>query len=145
MVSTIDETLKHAMFLAKHLHNCDLKCTTIAVLLELGISTRWSGFDYLERAILIYSEDPTQTFIKEVYPAVGESYKRHVGVMYIEASIRRAIKDAWQRRDNTVWSYYFPVDDYGNVIKPTSSEFIALISRFLELVEGCKEGYNESK
>lgn len=143
MVSTIEGTLKYAVFLAKHLNKCDLQCGVIAVLLELGISAKWNGFDYLERAILLFSENPTQSFTKEIYPIIGKSYTPRYSGYQVEISIRRSINEAWKSRDNEVWSYFFPVDRNGNVAKPSNGEFIAQIARFLELWQGCKEGCYE--
>ena len=68
MTSTIEGTLKHALFMARHLNNCDIQCVVIAVLLELGVPTKGAGFDFLKKAILLTLDDPTQMVTKETYP-----------------------------------------------------------------------------
>lgn len=137
MVSTIEGTLKHALFLARHLNKSELQCATVAVLLELGISTKRMGFDYLKKGIVLFCEDPSQMITKEIYPAIGNQYTPEVDTESIEQTIRSAITDAWRTRDEKVWRYFFPTDENGRVSKPSNAEFISRIGRFLELWQGC--------
>lgn len=58
MRSTIEDTLKHAQFLARHLNKCGPQCAIVAVLLELDISTKGPAFEYLKRAIILFSIIP---------------------------------------------------------------------------------------
>lgn len=139
MTSTIEETLRHALFLARYLHNCDLQYAIVAVLIELGIPTKVIGFDYLKNAILLFSDDPTQTITKEIYPTLGKCYEPEAGAIQVEMTIRRTIAAAWKNREERVWRYYFHPDREGNLHKPTNSEFISMIARFLELWQGCCE------
>lgn len=140
MVSSIEDTLKHVVFLAKHLHGCDLQCVTTAVLLELGVPPRLAGFDYLERAILLYYEDPTQMLTKETYPDVGKFYDPPASSYQVERQIRVAINEAWKNRDARMWSYYFTADIGGDIRKPSNGEFISRVARFVQLWQGCCKG-----
>lgn len=137
MVSTIEGTLIHAVFLAKHLNGCDPQCAITAALLELAIPPRLIGFDYLEKAILLYYEDPTQTLTKEIYPSVGKSYNPSASSYQVERQIRTAINEAWRDRDDSAWNCYFP---QGITEKPTNGKFISMVARFVQLWQGCCEG-----
>ena len=145
MESAIGDTLKHALFLARHLNTCDIQCVTVAMLLDLGIPTKRIGFDYLINAILLFCDDPAQMLTKEIYPAVGRLYDTGVGAWQIERAIRTAITEAWDSRNPRVWHYYFPQCEDG-AEKPTNAEFISGVGRFLELWKGCcKEVADERK
>lgn len=135
MDNSIDGTLKHIVFLARHLGNCDLQCATTAMLLDLGIPVKGSGFDYLERAIIIYFEDPTQMLTKDIYPDVGKSFSPKAGSYQVERAIRVAINEAWKNRDSRIWGYYFASDR-----KPSNGEFISRMARILRLWQGCSKG-----
>ena len=54
MTYTTENTLKHVLFLARHLNNCDLSCVVLAMLLELGIPTKRDGFDYVKNEEMRY-------------------------------------------------------------------------------------------
>ena len=140
MTSTIEGTLKHAKFLARHLNRCALQYAAVAVLLELGIPTKRVGFEYLKQAIVIYVEDPVQAAMKGVYPVVGKHYETEPTAEQVEQSIRSAINEAWEVHDEKVWRYFFKTDRDGNIEKPSNVEFISKIARFLELWQGyCEE------
>ena len=140
MVSTIEDTLIHALFLARHLNNCDIKCATIAILLDLGVSPSAEGFNYLQDAIVMYYEDPEQTFTKMLYPRVYKHDNQKSGRYQVERCIRRAVAEAWENRDESVWRCYFPVDEDGNIPRPSNKEFISRVACFLKLWMGfCKE------
>ena len=144
VTDTIEETLKHALFLARHIHKGDLQCAATAVLLELRVPANRIGFDYLKNAIVLFYDDPAQMITKGLYPAVGELYEAKPGSVQVEQAIRAVIKDAWKNRNEKVWVYYFSsvIDKNGNLKKPSNSEFIAGIGRFLELWQGCCEEAN---
>ena len=144
VTGTFEETLAHALFLARHIHKGDLQCAATAVLLELQVPTNRIGFDYLKHAIILFCDDPTQMITKELYPAVGKLYEAKPGVLQVEQAIRAVIKAAWKNRNEKIWWYYFPsgIDENGNLQRPSNSEFIAGIGRFLELWQGCCEEIN---
>lgn len=137
MAGTIEGTLKHALFLSRHINQCDPQYVAVVVLLELGVSPKRSGFDHLKNAIMLRFRYPTQILTKDIYPAVGGAYDPKVSVFQVEQTIRSAITKAWENRDDRVWGYYFPPDRNGRIKKPSNAEFISIIARFIELWEGC--------
>lgn len=138
MTSTIEGTLQRAMFLARYLNRCDFECVVVAILIDLGVSTNRVAFVYLKWSIIQYHKDPTQLMGKGVYATVGKMFKSNVSEEQIEEGIRRLIAEAWEVRNEEVWSDYFPMGfrDKGS---PTASEFISMLSCFLELWQGCCE------
>lgn len=138
MKSTIEDTLRHVQFLNRHLNTCSLECMVIVVLLELGISTKRAGFDYIKKGILLMCDDPAALITKGVYPEIGKSYNPPVSDMQVEQSIRSAIGEAWDLRNSRVWGYYF-INAAGNKPKkPTNAEFISRIARILEVWQCCQ-------
>lgn len=139
MKSTIEDTLRHVQFLNRHLRTCDLQCMTVVILLELGISTKRAGFDYIKKGILLMCDDPTLLITKGVYPEIGKCYNSPVSDFQVEQSIRSVISDAWSQRNKCVWGYYFPDPIDGDPKKPTNAEFITRIARVLELWQCCRK------
>lgn len=140
MVSTIEDTLRHAVFFANHIDGCNVECAITAVLLELGIPVKGLGFDYLVKAISLFIENPGQSYTKEIYPTIGKLYIPPTGRFQVERQIRVAIDSAWRNRDDGMWEIYFPANGVGNVNKPTNGEFISRIARFIQLWQGCCVG-----
>ena len=146
MKSTIEETLQHVQFLNRHLNTCSLECMIVVVLLELGISTKRAGFDYIKKGILLMCDDPAALITKGVYPEIGKSYTPSVSDLQVEQSIRSAISDAWNQRNPRVWGYYFHNTAGDKPKKPTNAELISKIARVLELWQCCqKEVYHGAK
>ena len=146
MKNTVEDTLRHVQFLNRHLNTCDLQCMVIVVLLELGISTKRIGFDYMKKGILLMCEDPALLITKGVYPVIGKCYQPPASNFQVEQSIRSAISDAWSQRNRRVWGYYFPDPMDGEPKKPSNAEFISRIARILELWQCCqKEASYETK
>lgn len=139
MRSTIEDTLRHVQFLNRHLNTFDLQCMTVVVLLELGISTKRDGFDYMKNGIILLCEDPALLITKGVYPEIGKCYDPPVSNMQVEQSIRSAITDAWSQRNKRVWGYYFPGSTGSKPKKPTNAELMTRIARILELWQGCQK------
>lgn len=139
MKSTIEDTLRHVQFLNRHLRTCDLQCMTVVILLELGISTKRAGFDYIKKGILLMCDDPTLLITKGVYPEIGKCYNSPSSDFQVEQSIRSVISDAWSQRNKRVWGYYFPDPIDGDPKKPTNAEFITRIARVLELWQCCRK------
>lgn len=144
MISTIEYTLKHVVFLARHLKDCDLQYVITAALLELGVPTKTMGFDYLEKAILIFFEHPARTLTKDIYPTVGNSYTPPVTAYQVEKSIRGAINEAWKERNDRIWCCYFPPDESGRIRRPSNGEFISMLARFLQLWQGSCKGVRQN-
>lgn len=140
----IQETLDHVDFLARQFHQGDAQYVILVILLELDVPTNYDGFDYLSKAIALYHEDPAQMITKGLYAAVANAYRGAVDESQIESSIRSAVKSAWARRDESVWSLYFPFDKDGKIKRPSNTEFISRIARVLQLWRGCCRAYERS-
>lgn len=137
MEKRIETTLKHALFLSRHLNGCDPQYAVVAVLVELGIPPNQSGFDYLKKAIILRYENPDSRITKDIYPAIGKTRIPRVGSSLIERSIRYSISIAWKNRDENVWRYYFPQAKAGFFRRPSNNEFISAVACFIELWRGC--------
>lgn len=138
MDSTISETLRHVLLLARHLDKCDLRGVTIVALMELGVPTKSIGFEYLKRAILLQHEDPTRALTKDIYLEISLRCKLN-SEEQVDQAIRDAIRIAWENGSKAAWRWYFSYDGQAPRRRPTNSEFISKISCILELWQACKE------
>ena len=138
MESTISETLRHVLLLARHLGKCNLRGVTIVALMELGVPTKSIGFEYLKRAILLLYEDPTRALTKDIYLEISLRCKLN-SEEQVDQAIRDAIRIAWENGSKTAWCWYFSYDGQVPRRKPTNSEFISRMSYVLELCQSCKE------
>lgn len=96
------------------------------LLLALGIPTKLRGYGYLREAILLASEDPSQSITKILYPEVA----RRCGCApaHVERSIRSAIAAAWSHRDEQVWRLYFAADETGTIPRPSNGTFVTRLA-----------------
>ena len=104
----------------------DLTGRISELLLLLGISIKLHGFRYLREAVALMIEDPEQSITKELYPAVA----RICGCSpsQVERSIRGAIGDGWDHRDQRIWRLYFLPDGQGRELRPTNAVFVTRIA-----------------
>lgn len=113
--------------------------TTMAkqLLLTLNFRTNLSGYHYLLDAVTYLQKDIQQSLTKELYPAVardcGSSWQQ------VEHGIRIAIRDAWQSRDDSVWSLYFPPEKNGKIPKPTNSKLLTRLAECLLSMDNSSE------
>lgn len=140
MQSTINKTLEHVLFLARHLKKCSTKGAMVAMLMELGVPTKYVGFEFLKCSILLQLADPTRSLANDIYLEVSLHYKQN-SEEQVEQAIRDAIKMAWRHGSRNAWEWYFSYDGHFPGSKPTNSEFISRIAYILELWQECvKEG-----
>lgn len=137
MTSTIENTLLHAMFLARHLSKCDPQYVIVVILLELGLPAHRIGYQYIKEAILLFYEEPAHLLMNGIYQAVGENIDPTAGEKQIEQAMRSVIDQAWRNRDSQVWKLYFSPDELGRIKRPSNLEFVSRIACFLELWQGC--------
>lgn len=130
-------TIEHAQFLARHFGRDKLQYAVGAILFELKIPMKGATFDYVKNAIIFSVENPVIPLQKGLYPTIGLMYNPVVGPKQIEQTIRSAINQAYNQRDDKVWSYYFQPDRNGNFKRPTNAEFIRSVMRFVILWQGC--------
>ena len=137
MTHAIEETLAHAMFLARHLSHCDYSTVLILILFELGFAPKNDGFTYLKKAIALRYENPTRQLKIDIYIEISVDIDGTEDNDRIEQAIRRTIADAWEECDKEVWSLLFPGMRKENVSKPTNGDLIARVAWFIELWQGC--------
>lgn len=143
MPYSLDYVLKRMSLLARHLHGCDPAYIAVILLMELGVSTKYDGFEYLKCAIVMRFENPRLCIAKEVYPAVSRQTAEYVSENQVERSIRNAIRAAFKYRDEEAWAHYFPTSCNGKVARPSNAEFITRLARVLELWKGCCQAYEQ--
>ena len=139
MTKTIDRTLDHALFFARRLQNCNPMCVVLLILIELRLETQKDGFGYLKHSIVRFLQEPGH-LTTDIYPPVMELYSTKINSLQMDNAIRAVIDDAWKRRDDETWSYYFPPDRNGKIRRPSNAEFISRIAVFVELWQGCCKG-----
>lgn len=137
MADAIAGTLKHAKFLAKHLGHCDYSTVVIVILYELGFAPKNDGFHCLKKAIVMRCENPARQFKNDIYIEVSLQLDGTEDNDRVEQSIRRAISDAWKRRDEKVWRRFFYTVGKEKLSKPSNGDFIATLAWFVELWQGC--------
>lgn len=143
MRSRTDDMLKYVQFLARRFDKQDIKAVTLVILIDLNFQPSNDGFSYLRRAIEMEFADPARTVTKGIYPAISRIYDADDSWKPIEQAIRRAIKTAWNERDEDVWDLFFPPRQGKKPKCPSNKEFIARISCIIELWQSCKEASYE--
>lgn len=91
----------------------------------LAIGKNLTGYRCLLAVIPFFKSD-ANFMLKEVYPDVAKLCGLNDD-RCVEHAIRTAIRDAWERRDPAVWSYYFP----NHTHCPSNKEFIARIAELI--------------
>lgn len=104
----------------------------VSALFELGLRPKLMGFGYVLAAILIYRQNPGQSFSKEIYPAVSQVQKANASPAQVERNIRSVIQSAWKKRDEAVWAKFFQESQFICERKPTNLEFISQIAWCIE-------------
>ena len=137
MDSPIAKTLQHIIHLSRHLEQCNLRGAIIVVLFELGVQTKYVGFEFLKYAIMLQLNDPTRALANDIYLEITSHYKQN-SEEQVEQAIRDAIKMAWRHGSKEAWGYYFSYAERPVVNKPSNSEFISKIAYILELWQNCK-------
>ena len=112
----------------------DLRFRISGLLMMMGISVKLHGFRYLEEAIYQMLYTPNQSVTKELYPSVARVFE--TAGCHVERSIRSAILDAWDRRDDRIWQLYFPPDGKGVQKRPTNAVLITRIADGLRADSG---------
>ena len=93
---------------------------------KLGVPRR-GGYEDLRVGIPLYAQDPTQSMIKEFYPAVAVIRGRD-NWRQVEKAIRDVKEYAYSHRDDVIWEEYFPRLDRC----PTNKQFISTLADFIK-------------
>lgn len=132
MESTIEKTLCHISLLARHLERYYLRGAIIVVLMELGVPTKCSGFEFLSKAIELQMKGATRALAKDIYLEISLHYKQDSEEL-VEQAIRDVMKKAWRHGSKRAWEWYFSYDSCPVSSKPTISEFVSRIAYILEI------------
>lgn len=143
MPYSVDYLLKRMSLLARHLNGCDPLYIATILLMELGVSTKHDGFEYLRRAIVIRFENPYLSIMKDIYPAVARQSAPSVSESQVERSIRNAIRMAFRCTSEESWAHYFPAGLNNKIALPSNAEFITRLARVLDLWKGCCQAYEQ--
>lgn len=110
--------------------NTDMQAAAIHYLNLLNLPHHLEGYRQLCIAIPLYAANPNQFLTKELYPEVAKRYGCSSGSL-VEHSIRKAIRDGWQKRDIAVWRKYFPMNIYGSHTCPSNKAFLCVLAELL--------------
>ncbi len=97
---------------------------------QLGLATHLDGYHQLRVGIPLFAQDPEQHVFKELYANVA-TICGNDNPTQVEHSMRVAIKGAWNRRDEAIWSEYFQRDQNGSIRCPSNKVFIAKLAERL--------------
>lgn len=92
----------------------------------LNFNISLTGYRCILAAIPFLQADPT-LMMKEIYPEVAKICGL-TDARNVEHAIRVAIRDAWEKRDLFVWSYYFPLNNDGDIDCPNNKKFLLRIA-----------------
>lgn len=108
------------------------RATVASMLMELNLPAKRRGFTYLEKAIKLHLERPTQALTKTVYPEIAKEH--YTQSEAVERAIRQVIHESWQKRDDRVWRMYFSPGREGVIPRPTNAEFISRLAERYRLI-----------
>ena len=132
MKSTIDKTLEHVLFLARHLDKFNTRGAAVVILMELRVPTKCVGFELLVYSILLQHRDPTRALKSDIYLETKLHYRQY-SEEQVEQAIRDAVSSAWRHGSKTAWEWYFSYEGEVVAKRPTNSDFISRIAYILEL------------
>ena len=137
MENTREETLYHALFLARHLRNADLQDGLVYILYELDMPAHNIGYHYVRNGILMFYRDPVHMLLQGIYQAIIEKVNPTASYEQVEQSMRSVIGYAYKNRDPRLWKIYFHPNGTRPMKRPSNYEFISSISSFMELWQAC--------
>jgi len=139
----MDNMLEHLLFLARRFEKSEIRYVVIILLMELGVPTRYAGFEYLVKAIVIYVQDPDLVMRRGLYNLIAEQCGGGIDMPQIERAMRTAIGRAWQKEESEAWNMYFATGKRCGTKKPANVEFISRLARIIELWMGCCDTYEQ--
>lgn len=109
------------------------------ILHKIGIPAHFKGYLYLRTAIIFtyYNIELLGQITKVLYPDIARQYS--TTATRVERSIRHAIETAWHRGNPDAIKTIFNQVPDATKLKPTNSEFIAMISDQLRIENKVKE------
>ena len=96
-------------------------------LLEMGLTMRYAGFNYIKSAVITITEKPEYAsgVTKKLYPKIAEEY--NVNVFTVEKNIRTVIDSAYKKADKTNFFLYTGI----NGEKPKNTDFILRVADYV--------------
>ena len=100
---------------------------------EVGVPAHIKGYQYLRSSILMAVQDMDilDSITKQLYPSIAKAYATTPS--RVERAIRHAIEVAWSRGNSDTMHELFGYTLQQGKLKPTNSEFIALIADKIRL------------
>lgn len=106
---------------------------------EIGVPAHIKGYQYLRSSIMmaVNDMDILNSITKQLYPTIAKEYDTTPS--RVERAIRHAIEVAWGRGKMDTMDELFGYSMSNGQLKPTNSEFIALIADKIRLDKKCVE------
>lgn len=106
----------------------DLAVDITNILYAVGIPPNIKGHSFLRESIemLYHDSELAGAITKKLYPSVAAVHRTTAS--RVERAIRHAIDVAWSRGNINALSEIFGYTTYGPKMKPTNSEFIAMVA-----------------
>ena len=111
----------------------NLETDVTNIIHEIGVPAHIKGYQYLRDAIMMSVKDNEMlnSITKILYPSIAK--KHNTTPSRVERAIRHAIEVAWSRGKMDTIDELFGYTVNNGKVKPSNSEFIALISDKLRL------------
>ena len=111
----------------------DLEKDVTDMIHEIGVPAHIKGYQYLRSSILMAVQDMDilDSITKQLYPSIAKAYATTPS--RVERAIRHAIEVAWSRGNSDTMHELFGYTLQQGKLKPTNSEFIALIADKIRL------------
>ena len=110
-----------------------LEVKVTEIIHEVGVPAHIKGYQYLRSSILMAVQDMDilDSITKQLYPSIAKAYATPPS--RVERAIRHAIEVAWSRGNSDTMHELFGYTLQQGKLKPTNSEFIALIADKIRL------------
>lgn len=111
----------------------ELELTVTEIIHEIGVPAHIKGYQYLRSSIImaVVDMDILNSITKQLYPSIAKDYDTTSS--RVERAIRHAIEVAWGRGKTDTIDELFGYSLSQGRVKPTNSEFIALIADKIRL------------
>lgn len=125
--------LKKSVIKKDSIQKNDLEMDVTNFMHEIGIPANIKGFQYLRDAILLCVENINivTSVTKELYPTVAEMHD--TTPQRAERAIRHAVELSWNKGETETLRNLFGFSIRSKTGRPTSSEFIAIVSDRIRL------------
>lgn len=117
----------------KQFQENELEVIVTEIIHEIGVPAHIKGYQYLRTSILmaVNDMDILNSITKQLYPSIAKNYGTTSS--RVERAIRHAIEVAWGRGKTDTINELFGYSLSQGKVKPTNSEFIALIADKIRL------------